>query len=246
VTIQTFHALVLKSHDSGETSGVVQVLTAAHGRLSLYARGLRSPKNSTRAILQPLSLVEVTVHLPDGADIATLREASLVEAHPDLLNDLERLTLGLLLTEAAAGFCEVGQECEEQFAAAVAGLADLSPQTGKAAVQAAACGLLRILNLGGYGPQLRPEFLRPWPKDTPRPTQWWLDAESGLIGTTPAGLPMNRAALTPGAVRFLYERGEGELPPKDAEALLGALIRMIEVHQESPLRSAAFWREMIG
>lgn len=47
-------AFVLHARAYGDTSLILEVFTAAHGRVGLVARGARGPKSKTRAILQPL------------------------------------------------------------------------------------------------------------------------------------------------------------------------------------------------
>jgi DNA repair protein RecO (recombination protein O) len=257
-----FDAIVLKSYETGNSSEVVHVISADFGRLSVYAKGLRTPRSRFRPILQPLHHVQLTVYLKEGAEMATLREASSINEQDGLTGDFERLTLGLLLAEAAAQACEVHQPAPELFAALLEALAELDPRAALPAPAAGCRGLLTLLYASGYEPRIEEELLRPWPPDRPRPLCFWMQLQTATIharGVQPASEPdwpmrtppaAPDVPIPPQAVRFLYEAIRGRqlppLPEHQALALLDALVRLFEYHHESPLRSATFWRKTTG
>ncbi|CAN5286337.1 hypothetical protein BH09SUM1_BH09SUM1_15760 [soil metagenome] len=253
-----FQAIVLKSQETGSSSEVIHTVSAEYGRLSVYGKGILNPKNKFRGILQPLALVELTLYLKDGADMGTLRDASLIEDHAPLTADLERFSLALLLAEAASFGCEPGQPAPGIFAALVEGLHYLDARSGLTAPQAAARGLLHILSAAGYEPQIDEALLGPWPAGETKPLVFWLDASTGVIsarGHQPAGapqwpwiLPGAAFPLPPKAVRYLYESRTGapavSLSTDEMRQWLEALIRLCEWHHEGALRSADFWRRI--
>lgn len=257
----TFHAIILKAYETGNTSEVLHCVSAEHGRLSIYAKGLRRPRSRHRAVLQPLSLVEVTVSLREGADMATLHDASLMEDHAALTGDLERFSLGLLLAECASEACDPAQPAPELFAALLRALHDLDPRSGATAPAAACRGMAAILSASGYEPQVEDSLLAPWPEGKPKPRCFWIEVETATIharGTQPPETPAwpvevaptaPQFPLPPRAVRFLYEAARGvaaPLPAAEALQLLEGLVRVAEYHHEGPLRSAQFWRELHG
>jgi len=257
-----FHAIVLRSHEAGSTSLVIHTLSAEFGKLSLYGKGLQSTRSSLRGVLQPLSLVEVTVALKEGAEMGTLRDAVLIEDRHELTNDLERLALAMLLVEATADACEVAQPAPDLFATLLHGLHELDPRSGMPAPLAAMRGLYRVVHVAGYEPQIEEELLTGWPKGEAKPEVFWLDLEQGVVHARlrqPGGevaWPMvpppdaTQFPIPPRAVRFLYEGQRGEpvvkLTHDESRQLLEALLRLAEWHHGGQLQSARFWREIDG
>ena len=76
-------AFVLHARPWRETSLLVEVLSAAHGRLGLVARGVNSPKRQVlRAALQPLQHIRFDAVL--AGELAQLRAAEALDAAPRL------------------------------------------------------------------------------------------------------------------------------------------------------------------
>jgi len=259
---RVLRAVVLKSHDTGNTSEVVHVLTGELGRISVYARGLKDPRSRHAGVLQPLSEVELSLHLKDGADLGTLRDATLIDAHPAIASDLERLALGLLLAEAASTAGEPGHPCEDAYEALRQGLARIEPASGLPPLDSTCAALADLLHAMGYGPQLDATATRPWPAGEPRPTCFWLRPETATIHlanrqpTAAPDWPITRPRATtdfpipPSAVRFLHNLAQGDTVPRltapEAMQLIEALVRIAELHHDAPLRANRFWREISG
>ena len=254
-----FPALVLKSYETGNTSEVLHVLSAEYGRLSVFARGLRGPKSRFGAVLQPLSVVELSVSMQEHGETANLRDAALLSDHAALVGDLERFSLALLLAEAASVSCHASQPAPEIFAALLQGLSELDPVSPHSAPLAATRGMAHLLDAAGYQPQIDPDLLRPWVGR--KPNLFWLDVTTGLIHgegsqpINPPGWPMRipndarHFPIPPAGVRFLYELergGEAPLPEPQALQLLEGLVRLCEYSHDTQLRAAAFWREISG
>ena len=76
-------AFVLHARPWRETSLLVEVLSATHGRLGLVARGVNSPKRQVlRAALQPLQHIRYDAVL--AGELAQLRGAEALDAAPRL------------------------------------------------------------------------------------------------------------------------------------------------------------------
>jgi DNA repair protein RecO (recombination protein O) len=94
-------AFVLHTRPWRETSLLVEVLTAEHGRLGLVARGVHGPKRQLlRAALQPLQYIRFDA--VQRGELATLSSAEALDAAPRLQGDamlagfyLNELTLRL-------------------------------------------------------------------------------------------------------------------------------------------------------
>ncbi len=258
MSLRKFNALILKSHETGNTSEVVHTVSAEFGQLSVYARGLQSPKSSLRAILQPLSLVELTVFLRDGSEMGTLREATLIENNSALTSDLERFSLALMLAEATFESCEPAHEAADLFAALLHSLHDLDPRSDVPPLAAAARSFAELLSVSGFAPQIEADLLRPWPANQPRPRVFHLDIANATIHARHAQPPtaphwplrterrLSEVPIPPSAVRFLYSIDRGEttpIPSEEAHQLLEALVRLCEHHIERGLK---FWRRVSG
>lgn len=80
------HAFVLHARPWRETSLLVEVLSAGHGRLGLVARGVHGPKRHLlRSALQPLQLIRFDA--VQRGELATLATAEALDAAPRLLGD---------------------------------------------------------------------------------------------------------------------------------------------------------------
>lgn len=94
-------AYVLHARAWRETSLLVEVLCADHGRVGLVARGVSTPKrHALRAALQPLQCIRLDAVL--RGELATLRSAEAIDTAPRLLGEsalagfyLNELTLRL-------------------------------------------------------------------------------------------------------------------------------------------------------
>jgi DNA repair protein RecO (recombination protein O) len=77
---------ILHARPWRETSLLVEVLSAGHGRLGLVARGVQSPKRQVlRAALQPLQHIRFDAVL--AGELAQLRAAEALDAAPQLAGD---------------------------------------------------------------------------------------------------------------------------------------------------------------
>ncbi len=77
---------VLHARPWRETSLLVEVLSAGHGRIGLVARGVQSPKRQVlRAALQPLQHIRFDAVM--AGELAQLRAAESLDAAPQLAGD---------------------------------------------------------------------------------------------------------------------------------------------------------------
>lgn len=88
-------AYILHHHNYGETSLLLEVLTRAHGRLGLIAKGARRPRSPLRATLIPFQ--SLSVAFSGRGELPTLGSAEPVSAVPPLTGNT--LFCGLYLNE---------------------------------------------------------------------------------------------------------------------------------------------------
>lgn len=118
--------LLLRRIPYADSSLIVHVLTAGHGRLALMARGARRPKSPLRAALAPLYELRL-IWRPGRSGMGTLCE---VERGLVLLPSGHHLA-GLQLLAVAAGlYPEGGTEGFNELKQALALLAAREPQSG--------------------------------------------------------------------------------------------------------------------
>ena len=265
MAIERFPAIIMQAYETGETSEVLHVFCGAFGRLSVMAKGLRNPKNRLRGILQPMASVELTVYLKEMSEMATLKEAAPMDPRDGLRGDLERLSLGSLLLEIAAGCCEVHQESGVMFAVLEAALGALDPGCAQPPATAALHHLIRVLAVAGYEPSIEPDLLRPWTGGE-KPRVFWLDVAEGRIHANRPQPKVVSWPWLPGpqtpefplpseAVRALFENQRtelenlGTLPALEtphAQQFIEGLVRLVQYHLDHPIRSARFWRSIAG
>jgi len=80
MALLTSDALVLRTHDLGETSKVVVLLTRERGKVRAVAKGARGGRPRYRSALEPLSEVRVSLHGRQGADLPRLGDCELVRS----------------------------------------------------------------------------------------------------------------------------------------------------------------------
>ncbi|MHB1981827.1 MAG: DNA repair protein RecO [Sulfobacillus sp.] len=93
---QTLTALVLALRPQGEADCRVESVTAELGRVGAWAKGLRRPKAKLGGVLQPFTLVALTVH---NGKSRVIIGAEMVSGFRTLKEDYNRLTAAALLAE---------------------------------------------------------------------------------------------------------------------------------------------------
>ena len=104
-------ALLLSRIDFGESDRILTLLTDERGKLSAFARGARKSRRRFAGVLEPFSLIDVSLKTSHGA-LHQLEEASLIDGFDGLRRDLGAMS-------RAAYACELTRElCRENAAAA--------------------------------------------------------------------------------------------------------------------------------
>jgi DNA repair protein RecO (recombination protein O) len=92
-------AVVLRSMRLGEADRVLHLYTLDRGRIGAVAKGVRKTKSRYGARLEPLSHVELLLHVGSG-DLQTITGVELVRSHHAAREDSYRLGVGLIGAEA--------------------------------------------------------------------------------------------------------------------------------------------------
>jgi DNA repair protein RecO (recombination protein O) len=139
-------AFVLHLRAWRETSGIVELLTGEHGRVSLVARGMRRPRGTLRAVLQPFQPVAVSWSGRGGSLMSLCMAESMGPALP--LRGTALMS-GFYMNELVLRFLHRGDPHPRLFSAY--GLAIAEMAGGKAPEAALRRFELDLLAEAGYG-----------------------------------------------------------------------------------------------
>jgi DNA repair protein RecO (recombination protein O) len=107
--IVTDEAIILHSRKFSETSKILTVYSLQYGKLSLLAKGARNPKSKFGSTLEALNHSSLTVYKKPQRDLHLLSKAETSVPLRRLVEDYDRLTIGLAIAELIS----VTQEPEE-------------------------------------------------------------------------------------------------------------------------------------
>ena len=92
-------AVVLRTYKLGEADRIVVLLTEHHGKVRAVAKGVRKTMSRFGARLEPMSHVRLL--LAQGRDLDIVSQAEAVESLAPMMADLDHLTAGIAVLEAA-------------------------------------------------------------------------------------------------------------------------------------------------
>ena len=92
-------AVVLRTYRLGEADRIVVLLTEEHGKVRAVAKGVRKTTSRFGARLEPMSHVRLL--LAQGRELDIVSQADVVETIAPLVADLDHLTNGMAVLEAA-------------------------------------------------------------------------------------------------------------------------------------------------
>jgi DNA repair protein RecO (recombination protein O) len=92
-------AVVLRTYKLGEADRIVVLLTEEHGKIRAVAKGVRKTMSKFGARLEPMSHVKLL--LAQGRELDIVSQAEAVETLAPMMVDLDHLTSGMAVLEAA-------------------------------------------------------------------------------------------------------------------------------------------------
>ncbi len=97
---QVTRAFILRTVDYRDSDRILTLLTRDLGKISTIARWARSSRKRFGGALEPFALLEISLSTGRGHDkMFALNEALLVDSHPGLATDLDRIGCAALVTE---------------------------------------------------------------------------------------------------------------------------------------------------
>ena len=99
--------IVVRSTDVGDYNKMLTVLSGEKGRISIWAKGVKSPKSKMAAACSLLCYSEFVVTA--RGDNFTLSQATVIESFYHLREDIEKLSCAVYFAELAVSVCQ--EEC---------------------------------------------------------------------------------------------------------------------------------------
>ncbi len=107
--------MVLRTHPLGESDRIVTFLTRFSGKVRAVAKGARRSRKRFGSNLELLSRVRLQYFEREGADLARIESADLLESFYLLQEDPERAAVLACMAEVADAFAREQQEDEPYF-----------------------------------------------------------------------------------------------------------------------------------
>ena len=108
-------ALVLRSIAYGDADAVVQLLVRGRGRIAAFVRGARTSRKRFGGALEPFGRIEALLAEREGQELWALREATVVEGHRKLRDDLPRIAHAGYACELAHDLTRAGEPADALF-----------------------------------------------------------------------------------------------------------------------------------
>jgi len=232
--IATDRGLVLRAYKLRETSKIVGVLGAAHGRVRLVAHGGRGGAHRFGASLEPGNEIDF-VFSTGPRELGTVREATLRHAWVAGARRLDAVGAGLAVVEMIDRVVPEGAHDAGLLQDALTALARTAASTARAgAVEAFLAFELALLARLGLQPAVAACARCGRPAgETPA----WVDLRAGALECAGcAGRTVNRVSLGPDAAALLATLAAGECPgtsSASARRVVGLVLhRLLGMHLE--------------
>jgi len=108
-------AIVLHRFPYSDSSFIVKVLTEESGIVSFIVKGGKKKESPFRGALDPLALSEVVFRQNPNTELQFIKEATLLDWHKDLRNDLLSLAKAQVVTEMILRYAPQGVPLQEEF-----------------------------------------------------------------------------------------------------------------------------------
>jgi DNA repair protein RecO (recombination protein O) len=83
-------AVVLRKINQGDSSLIVTLFSPEHGKFSVIAKGIKSPKSKMNARLELFNHVEVVFYRKQNRDVQMIKSADTVTVHNKIIEDIDR------------------------------------------------------------------------------------------------------------------------------------------------------------
>ena len=126
-------AIVLHRFPYSDSSFIVKVLTEESGIVSFIVKGGKKKESPFRGALDPLALSEVVFRQNPNTELQFIKEATLLDWHKDLRNDLLSLAKAQVITEMILRYAPQGVPLQEEFERLEQSLREFNETSGSSA-----------------------------------------------------------------------------------------------------------------
>ena len=99
MAIITTDAILLRRVEHSETSLICTFYTRDYGRLTAIAKGARRQKSQFAGLLDLMNYLHITVYTKETREVQTLSSAEFVRPFNRLQQDMDRVTIGMVILE---------------------------------------------------------------------------------------------------------------------------------------------------
>ncbi len=142
-------AVVLRTYKLGEADRIVVLLTEHHGKVRAVAKGVRKTMSKFGARLEPMSHVRLL--LSQGRELDIVSQAESVETLAPMMVDLDHLTNGIAVLEAADQMAMDREPAPHLYRMVVGALRTIADRSGPLVVPAF---YWKLLSADGVAPEL--------------------------------------------------------------------------------------------
>jgi DNA repair protein RecO (recombination protein O) len=238
--------VVLRTYKLGEADRIVVVLTAEHGKVRAVAKGVRKTMSRFGARLEPMSHVRLLLYRGrsnNGSALDIVSQAESVETLAPMLANLDRVSQGLAVLEAADQLALEREPNEQLYRMVIGALRTIVERTSPLVVPAF---YWKLLAAEGLSPELDTCVRCGEDVDGDGATQlvaFDLNEGGALCRNCRSGVPISAAAL--GLLRSILGGRLNEAlatPESPATHEVATLAtRALEHHIERRLRAVAMF-----
>lgn len=113
--ITTSKAIILRCIDYQNSSKIITVLSQAHGKIALIAKGAKKPKSKLAGVIEVGNILEVTYYFKASRNIQTLSEASIIYQSLNFRKDFERASILYSSLELISQLVHENEENDQTF-----------------------------------------------------------------------------------------------------------------------------------
>ncbi len=108
-------AIVLNTHNFGDTSLICNLFSEDYGKFSVISKGAKSIKNPNHAILQPMNYIEICYYYKNKRNIQFLKEASINNHFYMIKKNYEKLLYGYNIIDIINKTSQTEDSCHIVF-----------------------------------------------------------------------------------------------------------------------------------
>ena len=227
--------VVLRTYKLGEADRIVVLLTEEHGKIRAVAKGVRKTGSKFGARLEPMSHVRLL--LSQGRELDIVSQAESVETLAPMLVDLDHLTAGIAVLEAADQMSLDREPAPQLYRMVVGALRTIAERGGPLVVPAF---YWKLLAADGLRPEL--DMCVRCGEDT-QLVAFDMDQGGALCRNCRTGAPLSDDALETMRMILGGRLNEAlELPAsRTTHEVMAHATRALEHHIERRLRTVAMF-----